>query len=382
MEISKIQKFPVAQNFGSSRINKAYVQKQDFSVNFGNKDEDDKDKKGGINGKKLTNVVGTIAGIAIITSAAIYMKKSPAWRKIFDKAEGDFSKKVKAAQTDYADTVKMTKGEMKEGNWLYKLGYKTNGLVEKLGGEELSNNILYGIGTVGVMPLVIAYSPFGKKNSSKEDKKFAILRQPLSFATMFSIQLTNDKVFSRWSKSAIAQNILEDKELLKDGTNKFKTVMKNNKEVIDDSILDKIKFNDGVLKESFKEKCKELLGDKNITSSEEEILYKMKDPVGQVKKLKEYLHAKSVNPETIEKVAKNFQRYANASGKSKCVTETVKILNNVVISQVIGCTLLNVIYGKVMKARTNKNEKKAEQAVIQKKLDSLLSEQKAERRAK
>ena len=43
---------------------------------------------------------------------------------------------------------------------------------------------------------------------------------------MFSIQLTNDKVFSRWSKAIVSQNLMELPEILENGKIAF-TYIKN-----------------------------------------------------------------------------------------------------------------------------------------------------------
>lgn len=345
------------------------------SISFGNDDGQEEAKKKGFSVKKLTNVLGTVAGLGIIGASAIYMAKRPKWMKLDNKAK-KLETKIKAEKTKYNDAIEISEGKQKKGNWLYRLGYKTNALVDKIGSEELANNLLYGIGTVIVMPLVILFSPFGKKNSSKEDKKYAVMRQPLSFATMFSIQLTNDKVFKRWSKAVVDQNFME--------TDKVQKALKAGKA---DTVIDEIKYNADVLKKHFLDNCKHLLSPNeaskknNLQPEETDVLFKMKDPKLQRQKLEEYLRdttKRSVSEENVKKLLKDFDRYAQAAGRNKLVTESLKIASNVIVSQFIGCTLLNVIYGKTMKHIRQTNEQKLNDKEIQAKVEALYEAKKAE----
>ena len=312
---------------------------------------EDDGKKKGLSVKKLTNILGTVAGITIIGASAIYMAKRPEWMKINTKEKGVLETKIKAKKEQMEVALRTAKGEEERGGFLYRFGSKVQGAVDKIG-DELSNNLLYGIGTCFVMPLVLLFSPFGKKNSSKDDKIAAVIRQPISFATMFSIQLTNDKVFSRWSKAIVSQNLMELPEILENGK------IKKGANGYTEEVLSKIKFNAEPLKEHFESKCKELLGNDNLTKAEKATLYKMKSPEMQKQEFKSMLDARKVVEEKRTELIKHFDRYVEVGGKSKLTTETIKIIVNVLVSQVIGCTLLNVIYGKVMKAINNHKEQK------------------------
>ena len=223
------------------------------------------------------------------------------------------------------------------------------------------------------MPLVINFSPFGKKNSSKEDKKYATLRQPLSFATMFSIQLTNDKMFKRWTNAIMDQNLLE--------TDKVKAAIKENKV---ETVLDDIKYADGELKKHFERVANELLGKGELSADEKAVLYKMKNAEMQHKTLEGFLKdtsKRTVSSENIENILKHFDRYAKAAGNKRLVGESLKILSNVIVSQFVGCTLLNVIYGKVMKKAEIKKQDRLAVQQMKEQIASLENANCVERRA-
>ena len=331
--------------------------------------EEPKKKKFGV--KKLTNILGTVAGVAIIGISAYSLATRPKWLKLKGKQKA-LETKIASEATRYRDAIEINNGSQKRGSWLYRLGHKTNAIVDQVG-EELSNNLLYGIGTVGVMPLVINFSPFGKKNSSKEDKKYATLRQPLSFATMFSIQLTNDKVFKRWTNAIMDQNLLETKDVQN-------AIKENNI----DGVLDDIKYADGTLKKHFEKIADNLLGDANkLNADEKSVLYKMKNAQMQHEQLEEFLKdsKRNVSKENIENILKHFDRYAKAAGNKRLVGESLKILSNVIVSQFIGCTLLNVIYGKVMKKAEIKKQDKLAVQQMKEQIASLEQNNSVERRA-
>lgn len=322
--------------------------------------------------KKLTNILGTVLGIGIIGFSAYSLAKRPKWMKVQGKQKA-LETSISSALNRYKDAIEINSGIQKKGNFWYRLGYKTNALVDRIG-EELSNNLLYGIGTVGVMPLVINFSPIGKKNSSKEDKMYATLRQPLSFATMFSIQLTNDKMFKRWTNGIMDQNLLETdavKKAIQDGSI--------------DEVLDDIKYADGALKKHFEKVADNLLGESGkLTADEKNILYKMKNAEFQHNTLLEFLKdgsKRKVTPENIETIMKHFDRYTKAAGNKRLVGETLKIASNVIVSQFIGCTLLNVIYGKVMKRAEIKKQDKLAMAQMKERIASLEQSNSVERRA-
>ncbi|MBO7672444.1 hypothetical protein J6S88_03450 [bacterium] len=327
------------------------------AVNVAN--EEGEKKKFGF--KKLTNILGTALGIGIICVSAISLARRPKWMKLQGKQKG-LEAKINAAANRFNDAVEINTGKQKKGNFLYRLGHKTNAIVDRVG-EELSNNLLYGIGTVIVMPLVILFSPFGKKNSSKEDKKYAVYRQPLSFATMFSIQLTNDKMFKRWTNAIMDQNLLE--------TDAVKNAIKEGNA---ESVVDDIKYADGTLKKIFESFADNVLGDAKLSAEEKGILYKMKNAEMQHTQLEEFLKdtaKRSVSEENIKNILKHFDRYTKAAGNKRLVGESLKIVSNVLISQFVGCTLLNVIYGKMMKHNEIKKQDKLAHEQMKEKIAAL-----------
>lgn len=363
VKISGIQSHQFS--FASSRLKHAQepVERDFNKIGFGksnqlNKTDTEGDKKKKIGVKSLTNIIGTVAGITIIGLSAYSLITRPKWMKVQGKLK-NLETKISSEANRYKDAIEINTGRQKKGNFWYRLGYKTNAIVERVG-EELSNNLLYGIGTVGVMPLVINFSPFGKKNSSKEDKKYATLRQPLSFATMFSIQLTNDKMFKRWSNAVMDQNLLE--------TDNVKTAIKDGNI---EGVLDEVKYADGALKKHFERVADAILGEGKLSADEKGILYKMKNANMQHDKLAEFLSKRNIGTENVEKLLKHFDRYTKAAGNKRLVGESLKIVSNVLVSQFIGCTLLNVIYGKVMKRAEIKKQHRLANEQLQARVAAL-----------
>ncbi len=327
-------------------------------------EENDKEKKSKLSFKKITNVLGTLAGVGIIAYAGASMLRRPKWMKNLTDKNKNFETRLKSQIEKLEVKQGLKAGTEEKGNALYRLGAKVQGAVEQIG-EELSNNLLYGIGTCFIMPLVLLYSPFGKKDSTKEDKFFAVARQPLSFITMFSMQFTFDRLFSRWSKSIIGQNVLENKDV-QEALSKGGDVK--------EEILAQIKYNDKPLKSSFENEYKNFI--KTLTEGAKEskldaekditMLDKIKSPSEQINELKAILnkirndkdYKSKIDNQVMEKLEKSFERYVNVKNNSKLRTESIKIVSNVLVSQIIGCTLLNVIYGKAMKGWAKYKEQK------------------------
>ena len=331
------------------------------------------EKKSGFSFKKATNLASVILGAGIIGGSAIYMKRRPQWMKIQQKGMENLERKIKFQKTRLNDLIEMAQGKQERGGWLYRVGNKVNSFKEKIG-DELTNNLLYGFGTVCIMPLVIMFSPFGKKDSTKEDKLFAVLRQPLSFATMFSIQLTVDKLFSRWNKNIVSQNLLENENVRK--------ALNNSKNKLDDNVkplLDQIQYNEKPLWENFENLFTEKLGDfvnKEEITKQLDVIKKIKSADVKHDTLMDFLKDKKVDKQIQKVLEKALTQHSNVAGKGKCVTEAIKIASNVIISQIIGCTLLNVIYGKTMKGYENHKENKAEHNQLRQDVDKLMESQK------
>ena len=389
-------------------------------------EKEKKEKKNKFSIKNLTNVLGTVAGLGIIIGAAYYMNRRPDYIKRQAK-EGALAKKLEALKVDYEcalNTLKEGDAKEKKGGFLYRAGSWIQNKVDTIG-SELTNNIIYAIGTLAVMPPVIMWSPFGKKNSTKEDKLFAVIRQPVSFATMFSIQLTGDKVISRWQKAAENQNLYENPEIVENGkikpgtplekirynADKFKENFKNvcedifgehifesNKSMLNGIENKPVEEQKDLIKNLLKElnlenrandellnimddtkmpievRIKKLLGKSFYVSKQGDIdsIYKVKSNVVQHEDMEAFLKGLNLSQDKFDKLMSNFEKYVNAAGRKKLVGEAIKIASNVLISQVIGCTLLNVAYGKIMKAREHSKANQLEKQNYQEKINQLV----------
>jgi len=355
-EFNKNLSSPETQKTPSGISTPALLKNQKRDIYFGQEtqlpQENKEQKKNPWSVKNVTNWGGVILGVMAITVPMILKLK----RGTFEKNNAALEKieaQAKAKIINTEDKISVLKGEAgNEGLWfnmIHKFGNwsKNN--------KELYNNIVYGVGTVGVMPLVIMFSPFGKKNSTKEDKLYAVLRQPLSFATMFSMQLTMDKLIGGLMPKFKKANILEKEGLFNlDGT--IKDLKK----------IDEVKYNDEFLKGQLIEEIKQTLGKTEKEASKlAGSLLKLADenkekPLDKIKEL-------AVDQLKVDKessLIKIFGHAAEVTGRGKVLGETAKILGNIFFSQLVGCTLLNVIYGKTMKKWGPKSpEEKQETAV-------------------
>lgn len=307
------QKAPMLSQVQS--MNTPFAQEQNFGVN-----KENDEKKKGISGKELTNILGVAVGVAAIGGYMLSQARRPQTQKMHDALSG-WEKKI----ANLIESIK-EKARVKEPGE-EKLGYRLGNLFGdwKESGEELFNNLVYGFGTVVIMPLVILFSPFGKKKSSTEDKVFTILRQPLSFVTMFSMQLTVDKFLKGLVPKFVAKNAFEI-----DGK---QTDIKD------------IKFNDGLLKSHFISEMEKL----NIPKNEITDLFKL----GDQKLIEEQMGKllKEIGQDIqLPTMAKKLDNYFKASGRSKLLTQFLVVVTNVLFSAPIGCTMLNVFYGKMMKS--------------------------------
>ncbi len=292
--------------------------------------EESKDK--GSFFKGFTNILGVVlwtAAVAIPIGLAVSKSHPEKALKKLDKL-----KKQGSALKEGAEDVIANIGKTPDKTgWGFKLGVWGDKITKT--GEELINNLVYGFGTVVVMPLVILYSPFGKKNASKEDKWFTVARQPLSFGTMFLMQLTADKFFKGVVPGLVKKNAFESKGLLKaDGT------------FIDDLDYSKVRFNSEVLKEDFSKAFKDVTG-----KSEEVVknLFKFKDHKPVAQELKRLLE--NVDEKTVISLVEKLDNHFHAKNREKMLTQGLVIATNILFSAPVGCTMLNVLYGKMMKLK-------------------------------
>lgn len=308
------------------------------------------DKKNYFSLKSITNVMGVALGVGAISAYVIMnAKKNPAEKLI--KAADKLKQKIRAVSGKIEES-ELHKNLSQKPNWGYRAGLKVNKWIEN--GEELANNLVYGFGTVVVMPLVIMFSPIGKKKSSKEDKIFTILRQPLSFVTMFSMQLTVDKFFKEIVPNLVKKNTFEDNYLTGEKYTNGK----------DKYILENLKYNSAPIKENIIEGLKKYYVDKSRLTGNllEEIDTKTVDAIDQIFKIKSPEVAKEALKDFMDKSTNLLDRrkletlermdlFLKVKGREKFLTQTLVIATNVLFSAPVGCTLLNVIYGKAMKLR-------------------------------
>ncbi len=339
------------------------------------KDDNAEQKKGKFSVKKATNMAAVAAWLLVaalgIYRTGIFRPKST--KGIANKAE-KYGKKAKFEIEKRTNTEKPETTLKPIPKFLYKIGDFFSNMKQKMG-KELFNNFTYAIGTLFVMPLVIWTSPFGKKDSSTSDKAYATLRQPFSVAATFTLQAMFDKLLDKFMPKIIKDNIFEDEKVknanLKNiefdkETNKLKNNM-NEKEAV--SLFEKIKYNADEAKRIFRDvlpnidpgkgglkgiistDLAKMLTDKNEFADEELETYQkmLEDFKGKHKNISD------ANFKVIENRHKFVQ---NSVAYQDLLKTRTKVITNVVVSSVIGCTVLNVIYGKTMKVMQSYFDKK------------------------
>jgi|GEM_PF-6789371 len=154
-------------------------------------DKNNQENKSNKNLKDIADCIIVVLGLCIVSMPLIANIKAGKAEKIAKQAE----KLEKRTQT-LANKVENLKNKETEHVQKLPLICKIGILFDKLAErKELTNNLIYGLGTILIEPLVILFSPFGKKKSTKEDKIFAVWRQPISFLTTFGLQFSIDKFF-------------------------------------------------------------------------------------------------------------------------------------------------------------------------------------------
>ena len=283
-----ISKYSVNNPLYSTYFDKkvSFGQEQDKS----NQTKEDEKKKG-FSAKKLTNFLGVALAIGAIGGYAISRHRISSQEKEFNKIE-----KVKKKFTGFVDNLKESLVDSSGKNVFFKWGEKFNKISEQ--NKELFNNLIYGFGTVVVMPFVILFSPLGKKDASTEDKVFTVLRQPLSFATMFSMQLTVDKFFKNLTPKFIKKNVLEDKNIL----------AADGKDILPDKI-EGIKFNTTAYKDAFKKTLQGIVG---VTKEQIDELFKIDD----LNTAKDFMQ-KIIKGENLSTMLTKLEKYHSIKGKDK-----------------------------------------------------------------
>jgi hypothetical protein len=303
---------------------------------------------------------------------------------------------------------------------LMKLGEYFGDLKEN--SDEFTNNLVYGFGTLVVMPLVILFSPFGKKDATKEDRIFTIFRQPISFGTIFAAQLTVEKLVKNLVPELNRFNLIKIKNKDKEGEffsadindakDKFKKSFKENFNLDKQKeIVDKCKAHfDKKLEEVSKFIKEHDIEGKSFSSEEKtELIKKWKEQrtlEKDIEKLaelqKQLAENLSVDPQKAQEIkpadvagfftdkatsvneynkfndniVKNFLEKTELEGltnemkevftvnrRAGAVKNMTGVLMNSVVSQAIGLIALTFVYGKVMKGYGNYKKSIGDQAV-------------------
>ncbi|HNW25414.1 MAG TPA: hypothetical protein PLG15_02730 [Candidatus Gastranaerophilaceae bacterium] len=352
--------------------------------------------------KKATNFLGVAAWLFMVGYSIKKLRLlEPSYHENVAKSAKNYSKRTlsyieKLADPEAANISKVLeeKGFKGPSKFVRKAFYGIGDWFQnwKMNmGSELVNNLTYAFGTLVVMPLVVLFSPFGKKNSSKEDKAFAVLRQPLSVAATLGMQFTFDKLIDKYVPEVLKQNKFEEPAIV--GEN-GKIVWKNqNNEFLADN-FNKIIYNKDEAKEAFKEYAKNVLSEDEIKElftdrsfeegSTSELKTRLKDILNKkyaeaglkldkienvevndinrkASSFSEFKKIEKIAAENIEDLLVKFKKFASVLDNNKMAIQKCKTGVNVVAASIIGCTFLNVIYGKFMKALKKPQEQQAKE---------------------
>lgn len=329
--------------------------------------------------KKLTvrKVIdmATIASYALFIGSAIYFNHA---HSPLEKLSSKLSKnaiKTKSLKESLEHQAEIITGKSGKGNWVYRL-FSYFGK-NKENSAELTNNLIYGFGTLVVMPLVILYSPFGKKSATKEDRTFTLLRQPISFATVFALQYTFDEItkylipkmnsyglldtVTKKSTNGKQVNILYSRDKALDKIKEFFSARINHNEErcfhFDDAEFNRLSnkkpLHHGRIKSllGFNQDMK-LLNEfklrKFITIIEE---YAGKP--GKEGDLKNVLELKALLNNYIKdapELVDHLENLVFSATRSKAMKELLTVGANSIFSQALGIMMLNFVYGKMMKS--------------------------------
>lgn len=367
-------------------------------------------------GRKVVDAF-TVTAYAAIIATAIAAKKirRPLIKEAEEKEAASKIKKLKTEALLYKANIDIGKHE--KGSWLYRCFNVLGKWSEE--SKELTNNIVYGFGTLAIMPLVILFSPIGKKDASKEDRFFTVLRQPISFATVFAAQLTFEKLFKTLATNLNDFALLDgvtlkngkkpyfsNKAMLKDLQDTFQngkniTEFSFNEEALanypeaQEILSEHIEGGDKVHEdkrgkkfdikiepkgnkfklEEFSERIVEIInsmGEKPVVNKEvidtetgkvkidPKTGKKMTETVKYFEKLQGLVaHYEKDYPTLFEKL----ENMSYGAVRSNALKETSAVIANSVISQALGIMMLNFVYGKMMKkvskARQSKEQNQA-----------------------
>lgn len=311
--------------------------------------------------------VSTVAAYTAVLGSAIYMIKSKSVPVKLVEARKVLEQKAVAVTNELKEAANITIGKQKSGSILYKIFDKFGKFKEN--SEELTNNLVYGFGTLVVMPLVILFSPIGKKDATPEDRTFTVLRQPISFATVFAMQLSFDKIFKSLLKDINKYDLFKGIKGADGKELQFKKAdtLKNLKEKIEEyrttNNIDYFEINTDCFNDKdlhaeaikYQEHIQKHGGNKFTTADVKALIintigdeYKVSNRV-PLDKINRLLKKYTANPSILtEAIDHTF----NACLRTRALKEGSVILANSLFSQALGIMMLNVIYGKMMKKYT------------------------------
>lgn len=340
------------------RINKKALPQTAFGAE--SKCEQKNEKKEGSNEKlsfkTISNALGVVAWLFIvgysIKDLKMLQKEHPESiiRGLKDAKKGakNYIENKVGEKTQTIDAA--LEGQKNKGlvKFFYNLGDKFQKAKMKLGGE-LFNNLLYAFGTLVVMPAVVILSP-SKKETSKEDKFFTVLRQPLSVGATLGMQFTFDKLIDKYVPEVLKKNDDYNIDTAKSNFKKSTEKLLTGDEI--NSIFDLKTFEEESA-DTYKGKIKDILNEKfklNLGSLDE--IDKKAEIFENFKKIK------PTEAKKMEEISAGLKAMANVINNNKMAVQKSKTIVNVVAASIIGCTFLNVIYGKTMKGIKNLNKQK------------------------
>lgn len=331
--------------------------------------------------------VFTVSAYTLIVSAAIAANKCrPKSLKMAAKLAKN-EEAVNVAKNGLIQHGKVLQGKASKGGLLYRFSDACGRAKED--SAELTNNLVYGFGTLVIMPLVILFSPIGKKDATKEDRTFTVLRQPVSFATVFALQLTFEKLFKSLNKDVNKYGLLDGakgkdgKELFfsegrikevfkesfgKDKNGKLREEFKFNLNGLSDktfmanrekhsSVLEvfglKDKYDEAIAKEGKFDIPTEVHNKKytldEFTDTTMKVIKKIGDEKPKEKVLMDFKNLFSSYTKEMPQLSGQLENMAKAAARGRSLKEILAIIANSIISQALGIMMLNFLYGKMMK---------------------------------
>lgn len=317
------------------------------------------------NVKKIADVTATSLWLTAVGFAAyktgILRTHSPEY--IYNKAkriEKQYSKLEniqKIKDETNIDKLLESQGKIKKffTKTLYNLGQSFQNSKAKMG-DELYNNLINSVGKLFIMPLVILTSIIGKKESSKDEKAYVIIREPLSVLATFTLQGAFDKLFNVYMPKILSNNIFETKEIREQ-------IKEHGKILVNQ--FENIKYNPNEAKRLFIEltnMAQEKGGLKDILSENDArklITIDAFEPEtyeSYVRNFERQIKQGIIKPENIDYVRKKFKIIADAVGNYELAKIKPKIAMNIVTVVILSRIFLNVIHGKAVKLlNLNKN---------------------------